>query len=56
MRNLIAIVMMLVSEAATMAAQGKATGACDRACLEGMVNRHLSAMVAHDAFFQLIRS
>ncbi len=49
MRNLMAIVMILVLAAAMMAAQSNKGGTCDRACLEGMVNQYLSAMVAHDA-------
>jgi hypothetical protein len=48
MRKLLAVSVILLLAAGTAAAQGKNSGACDRACLEGMVNQYLSAMVAHD--------
>jgi hypothetical protein len=49
MRRLSAVLVTLVLAAGLSAAQEKITGSCDRACLEGMVNQYLAAMVAHDA-------
>lgn len=46
-RNLLAIGIAGVILAATLAAQSK-SGACDRACLEGFVDRYLDAAIAHD--------
>jgi hypothetical protein len=49
MRKFSAIAIVLIFAAGAMAAQGKAPGGCDRACLESTVNQYLAAMVAHDA-------
>jgi hypothetical protein len=49
MRKLSIVFCMLLLAAGIAAAQNKNTGSCDRACLEGMVNQYLAAMVAHDA-------
>ena len=46
--RILAIVTVGVALAATGTAQQAAPGACDRACLEGFVDRYLDAMVAHD--------
>ena len=50
MQKLLAIVVMAILAACVVAGQGRSgSGACDRACLEGIVNQYLNAMVAHDA-------
>ena len=49
MRKLSAVAVILIFAAGIMAAQSNQSGSCDRACLEGMVNTYLNAMVAHDA-------
>jgi len=41
--------LLLLSLAVAGGAERSAPGACDRACLEGFVDRYLDAMVAHDA-------
>jgi hypothetical protein len=46
MRKLASLLMMLSLTVGIVAAQNKS---CDRACLEGMVNQYLAAMVAHNA-------
>lgn len=48
MRKLSGIAVILLFATGIVAAQNKNSGACDRTCLEGMVNQYLSAMVAHD--------
>src|SRR5579862_3711464 len=39
---------ILLGEIATGQAKGKATGACDRPCLEAYVDQYLDAVIAHD--------
>jgi hypothetical protein len=47
MHKSLAVLVMGILAAGIAAAQSK--GSCDRACLEGVVNQYLTAMVAHDA-------
>ncbi|TAJ92528.1 MAG: hypothetical protein EPO31_13115 [Gammaproteobacteria bacterium] len=47
MKKLAAIAVFVSS--AVIAAEAQDTGACDRACLEGIADQYLAAMVAHDA-------
>jgi hypothetical protein len=49
MRKFLVMAVLLVLASGILAAQDKKTAGCDRACLEGMVNQYLAAMVAHDA-------
>jgi hypothetical protein len=49
MRKFPAVLTILTLAAGITAAQEKKSAPCDRACLEGMVNQYLGAMVAHDA-------
>ena len=49
MRKLLAIFIVCVFAAGIFAAQAQKPGSCDRACLEGIANQYLAAMVAHDA-------
>ncbi len=49
MRKLLAACMVMLFVIAVTMAQNKKIGACDRACLEGIVDQYLGAMVAHDA-------
>jgi hypothetical protein len=49
MQRLSAVLVTLVLATGLSTAQEKNTGSCHRACLEGMVNQYLAAMVAHDA-------
>ena len=50
MRGLIAIVAagVLLSTEAAVAGQGAGAGGCDKACLNGIADRYLAALVAHD--------
>lgn len=49
MKKLLAIVFVGVFAAATAAAQSQISSSCDRACLQGIADQYISAMVAHDA-------
>ncbi len=49
MKKLLAIVFVCVSAAGIIAIHAQQSGSCDRACLEGIADRYLAAMVAHDA-------
>jgi hypothetical protein len=49
MRKFFVIACVLIFVVGIAAAQDKKSASCDRACLEGMVNQYLAAMVAHDA-------
>ena len=46
MKTVSAILLSIIS--AVTAAQAAESGACDRACLEGIADQYLAAMVAHD--------
>lgn len=49
MKKLLTIVVLAVFAAGIVAAQAPQSGSCDRACLEGIADQYLTAMVAHDA-------
>jgi hypothetical protein len=49
MKKLLAIFMVGVTASGFVAAQAQKSGSCDRACLEGIADQYLAAMVAHDA-------
>ena len=49
MKKLLAIVGIAVFAAGIVAAHAQKSGSCDRACLEGIADQYLAAMVAHDA-------
>ena len=49
MKKMLAIFFILVCAIGIFAAQNQKTGSCDRACLEGIADQYLAAMVAHDA-------
>lgn len=49
MKKLPAIFLASVLAVGVIAAQPERSGACDRACLEGIADQYLAAMVAHDA-------
>ncbi len=49
MKKLLAILFVGVFAAGIVAAQAQESGSCDRACLEGIADQYLAAMVAHDA-------
>jgi len=49
MKRLLAIVFVCAFAAGVVAAQSSKPASCDRACLEGIADQYLSAMVAHDA-------
>ena len=48
MRNYLIVGTIVILSAGIAAGQAQRSASCDRACLEGMVNQYLSAMVAHD--------
>jgi hypothetical protein len=49
MKKLPAIFLITALTVGVVAAQPDRSGACDRACLEGIADQYLAAMVAHDA-------
>jgi hypothetical protein len=49
MKKLLAVILVGMIAAGAVAAQGQRPGSCDRACLEGIADQYLAAMVAHDA-------
>lgn len=49
MKKSLVILFVCVFAAGVFAAQAQKSGACDRACLEGIADQYLAAMVAHDA-------
>ncbi len=49
MKKLLAILFVGIFAAGIVAAQAQESGSCDRACLEGIADQYLAAMVAHDA-------
>ncbi len=49
MKNLLAIIWVCVFAAGIVSAQAQKSGSCDRACLEGIADQYIAAMVAHDA-------
>jgi hypothetical protein len=49
MKKLLAFMFIAVFVAGIVAAQAQQSGSCDRACLEGIADQYLAAMVAHDA-------
>ncbi len=48
MKKSLAIVLVGVFAARSIAAQAQQSGSCNRACLEGIADQYLAAMVAHD--------
>jgi hypothetical protein len=49
MKRMLASFLISICAVGAVAAQIQKTGSCDRACLEGIADRYLTAMVAHDA-------
>lgn len=49
MRRLPAILCISIVALSTAVARAQGTSSCDRACLEGIADKYLAAMVAHDA-------
>jgi len=49
MRKLLAIFFVVIFTIAAAVAQSQNPSSCDRACLEGIGDQYLAAMVAHDA-------
>jgi hypothetical protein len=49
MKKLLALVSVGIFVAGLASAQAQKSGSCDRACLEGIADQYLAAMVAHDA-------
>ena len=49
MKKFSALFLIAVFAAGIIAARAQKAGPCDRACLEGIADRYLAAMVAHDA-------
>jgi hypothetical protein len=49
MRKLVAVFVVGIFAVGIAGAQAQKSGSCDRACLEGMADQYLAAMVAHDA-------
>jgi hypothetical protein len=48
-RKLLVVIFFAVCAVGLFAAQAQESGSCDRACLEGIADQYLAAMVAHDA-------
>jgi hypothetical protein len=49
MKKTLAIFLLCIFAVGMVAAQSQKTSPCDRACLEGIADQYLAAMVAHDA-------
>ena len=49
MKKLLPLLFAIVFLGGIPAAHAQKSGSCDRACLEGIADQYLAAMVAHDA-------
>ncbi len=49
MKKLLAVLLVGVFAVGILTAQAQQSGPCDRACLQGIADQYLAAMVAHDA-------